>query len=135
LVSAPRRKKLRRAEVLRLAAAVVLFCAAPTAGDIGSCNQPEQVLDAHAFFLEKKKIDCVQCLSCGLTTRACDNACSVNASVPSSFPPHCLPLVHDGEVCIDALAVASCSDYASYVADQGSTTPSECDFCPPAGQE
>jgi hypothetical protein len=133
VVNAPRRK-LRRVEVLRLLAAVVLFCAAPTAGDIGSCNQPEQTLDPNAFFEEKKQIDCEQCTACGLTTQLCKRACSTEPPTPDTFPHHCLPLVHDGEVCIDALAVASCSDYAFYVADQGATTPSECDFCPPAGQ-
>jgi len=31
------------------------------------------------------------------------------------------------------LTIASCDDYASYEADHGATTPSECDFCPAVG--
>ncbi len=134
MVTAPLRKKLGRAEVLRLALAVVLFCAAPTAGDIGSCNQPEKALDPTAFFYGKKQIDCEHCVACLITTETCKRACSAHPPVPDTIPAHCLPLVHDGEVCIDALAIASCADYASYVADQGATTPSECNFCPAAGE-
>ena len=47
-----------------------------------------------------------------------------------TFPVNCYPVVHDGEVCLDALQVASCADYASFKADQGSTIPTECVFCP-----
>jgi len=32
-------------------------------------------------------------------------------------------------VCIDALQVASCGAYASYVSDTAPTVPTECDFC------
>jgi hypothetical protein len=125
------RAKVRPFEVLRLVVAIVLFCAAPTAGDIGSCNQPDQALDPKPFFAEKKVIDCEQCQACGLVfTKACKAACSKNPPSPDTFPDDCLPLVHDGEVCIDALEAASCASYSHFVADQGATTPSECDFCP-----
>jgi hypothetical protein len=39
-------------------------------------------------------------------------------------------LVHDGEVCLNALDAASCDDYEQYVANQGATIPTECNFCP-----
>jgi hypothetical protein len=61
-------------------------------------------------------------------TETCKRACG--AAMGGTFPTLCYPLVHDGEVCLDALEAASCSTYASYVADVGATVPTECDFCP-----
>ncbi|HVY46121.1 MAG TPA: hypothetical protein VHB21_09590, partial [Minicystis sp.] len=75
-----------RGEVLRLAATILFFCAAPVAGDIGSCSQPEDDLDPAAFFADKKQIDCAQCEACGLTTNACARACSPDPPTPDAFP-------------------------------------------------
>jgi hypothetical protein len=113
-----------------LAILALLFLAAPTAGDIGSCNQTLSALDPAKFFAVKQNIDCNKCVSCGFTTSACMAACSVTP-VKGTFPKGCVPLEQDGEVCLDALDAAGCDDYASYVADSGATTPTECDFCPP----
>ena len=49
----------------------------------------------------------------------------------SLFPPGCFPVVHDGEVCLNALLAADCDDYREFVADEGRTVPTECNFCPP----
>jgi hypothetical protein len=51
-----------------------------------------------------------------------------------AFDPDCFPLVHDGEVCLNALRAASCNDYANYVDDLAPTVPTECNFCPLAGK-
>jgi hypothetical protein len=114
---------------LPLLVGAILFLAAPTAGDIGSCTATPADLDPNKFFLDKQAVDCERCEQCGLVTETCTRACG--APMGGTFPALCYPLVHDGEVCLDALLAASCSDYASYVADQGSTVPTECDFCPP----
>ena len=119
----------RPAEILRLALVALFFLMAPTVGDIGSCSQSADDLDPNKFFLSKQAVDCQRCADCNLLTQACMVACG--PPMGGTFPPLCYPVVHDGEVCLDALQVASCSDYASYVADQGSTVPTECVFCPP----
>lgn len=117
-------------EIARLAAIALLFLAAPVAGDIGSCNQSPDPLDPNKFSESKQAIDCQRCTDCDIRTEACTAACASKA-VSISFPTNCVPLVHDGEVCLDALLAASCSDYRSYVANVGATIPTECDFCPP----
>jgi hypothetical protein len=119
-----------RGELLRLVVAVLFFTAAPTAGDIGSCGQSPDDLDPKKFFANKAEIDCKRCAECGLGTAACDRSC--NKPPPDAFPAGCYPVVHDGEVCLDTLRVASCGDYTSYEADEGATAPTECNFCPPA---
>jgi hypothetical protein len=48
----------------------------------------------------------------------------------AAFPEGCLPLVHDGEVCLRALLYATCAEYEAYVDDARPKVPSECDFCP-----
>lgn len=116
---------------LGLAAVVVVFCMAPTPGDIGGCGQSPDLLDAPTFFANKKLVDCTRCDECGFATDACARACDDQAPVASAFPKDCFPLVHDGEVCLRALRHASCDDYASYVDDSAPSTPSECNFCPP----
>jgi len=116
-------------DVVRVAAVAFFFLAAPVAGDIGSCGESASDLDPNKFFLDKQSVDCQQCQACGLDTATCKRACG--AAMGGTFPPLCYPVIHDGEVCLDALEVASCADYASYVADQGATVPTECDFCPP----
>ena len=122
-------------ERLILALAALFFLAAPTAGDFGCFATPAADLDPHKFFLAKQADDCAACTQCGFTTAYCMRACG--APMGGTFPDLCYPLVQDGEVCLRALEASSCGDYASYVADQGATVPTECDFCPPrdAGAE
>lgn len=119
---------IRAGEIVRLAIAVIFFTAAPTAGDIGSCSQPEDDLDPAKFFSAKQRIDCEKCLDCAIPTEACANACDTVSTPP--FEKGCVPLVHDGEVCLDALEAAACEDYKGFMADQGATVPTECNFCP-----
>ena len=120
-----------RSAVSRGAAALALvaLAAAPTAGDIGGCGQEAVPLDAGKFFEAKARTDCSRCAACGIATTTCERACE-GADPEAAFPRDCVPLVHDGEVCLRALGAASCDDYAGYVADQGATTPTECAFCP-----
>lgn len=108
---------------------VLAFCAAPVPGDVGGCTQSAEALDATAFFTKKAEIDCARCGECALSGSLCDSACGVGP-VPEEFPEGCLPNVHDGEVCLRALEVASCSDYRSFASDEAPTIPTECDFCP-----
>ena len=123
---AARQKKSR----VLTAIAVGLLCAAPVPGDIGACGQPVARLDAYRFFTAKRNIDCDHCMACGFTTKQCSAECGSGALEVALFPTGCEPLVHDGEVCLRRLLDASCDDYARYVADEGATVPSECDFCP-----
>jgi hypothetical protein len=112
-----------------LALAVLLFCAAPTPGDVGGCGQQAAELDPETFFATKDGIDCDRCRECSLSTAACARACDANLT-EREFPEGCVPLVHDGEVCLRALLYASCDDYTSYVSDSAPETPTECNFCP-----
>jgi hypothetical protein len=122
-----------RGRGLRTIVAVVL-CAAPVPGDIGSCGQPVQQLDASRFFGAKKVVDCRRCTECTLPSTACQDACDQHVEPATSFPAGCVPLVHDGEVCLRALLYASCDDYAGYMDDQSPQAPTECDFCPPGSR-
>ncbi|MCC6558356.1 MAG: hypothetical protein IT372_35910 [Polyangiaceae bacterium] len=124
------RRLPRPPEIARLAAVLVAFVAAPVVGDIGSCGQEAAELDAYKFFYVKGAIDCERCGECGLSTRACTDACAPQPKV-TAFDEGCYPLVHDGEVCLHALQRASCDEYASYMSDEAPTTPTECNFCPP----
>jgi hypothetical protein len=124
----PASAKPTPAETLRLAVIALVFLAAPTAGDIGGCNQTASDLDPSKFFAEKQVIDCQRCNECGFMTQTCVRACG--AIVPQTFPDGCYPVVHDGEVCLDALEAASCGDYQRYVSDELSEVPTECNFCP-----
>jgi hypothetical protein len=117
----------RRRHAAAMVLAVMLGMG-PTVGDIGSCGQQADALDARTFFIIKAGIDCKRCGECGLSGRPCDRAC--NQAPETAFPPGCQPFVHDGEVCLHALIHASCDDYASYVSDAAPTAPSECQFCP-----
>lgn len=121
----------RRHTAVRVLVAIALgaLCAAPTPGDVGGCGQNPQALDASAFFAAKDAIDCAQCNDCGYTSDFCLRACSGEPS-QTSFTTGCEPLVHDGEVCLNALEAASCGDYEKYAADEGREAPSECLFCP-----
>jgi hypothetical protein len=105
-----------------------LTVAAPTAGDLGSCGQRVAELDPVAFFDAKAAIDCQRCVRCGLYTERCQRSC--DAPQPTEFDEGCYPLVHDGEVCLNALEALSCEEFAATVADVGATVPTECNFCP-----
>jgi hypothetical protein len=119
-------KRWRRFVLFALAVA----CLAPTPGDIGSCGQEAQELDPALFFDTKRAIDCERCRDCGITTETCRRACD-DPAPQAAFAEDCLPLVHDGEVCLRALLSASCSDYETFTRDVAPLVPAECDFCPP----
>lgn len=123
------RARVRAVEVAQAAALLLGVALAPVVGDIGGCGQAAEDLDASKFFSAKSQIDCAQCDECGLASRACEASCDL--SPEGEFPPGCYPLIHDGEACLHALQVASCADYADYMADEGASTPTECNFCPP----
>jgi hypothetical protein len=113
---------------------VLSFCAAPVPGDIGGCGQEAQELDPIAFFGTKQVFDCEHCRECNIASDACTRACAEEL-VQSAFPRDCVPLVHDGEVCLRALSDAGCDDYATYMRDAAPVTPTECNFCPVRGAE
>ncbi|MEZ4224050.1 MAG: hypothetical protein R3B13_24085 [Polyangiaceae bacterium] len=127
--------RLRGPRPLALLAVSVfaLLNLAPTPGDIGGCGQEPTLLDPPTFFANKKVTDCERCDECGLASDACDDACDPKVPFDREFPAGCLPLVHDGEVCLRALLYASCDDYGSYMSDTAPSAPSECNFCPPRG--
>lgn len=108
---------------------VLAFVAGPTAGDIGSCGQDPEELDPVKFFNFKESVDCRACQECAIATEACTRACDAVLD-QSAFPDNCVPLVHDGEVCLNALAAADCEDYAGFMSDTSPTVPTECNFCP-----
>ncbi|AKT40955.1 uncharacterized protein CMC5_051120 [Chondromyces crocatus] len=116
-------------DIVRLALLLGLFVAAPVVGDIGSCGQTPEDLDAFKFFAIKAQLDCDRCTACGILSEACARACAPTLD-GVAFPVGCYPLAHDGEVCLNALYAASCGAYEEYMADQGATTPTECNFCP-----
>ncbi|MBK7586596.1 MAG: hypothetical protein IPI67_41215 [Myxococcales bacterium] len=118
-------------EKLGVAALLLVFCIAPTPGDIGGCGQSPELLSPTTFFGNKKLIDCSRCDECGFATDSCTNACDDEFPVATAFPKDCFPLVHDGEVCLRALRYAACGDYETYVDDVAPSAPSECNFCPP----
>lgn len=112
-----------------------LLCLAPTVGDIGSCGQSAVELDATKFFRAKEAIDCAACRECSLDSPLlCAVACD-GVTDAQSFPEGCLPLVHDGEVCLNALRSASCEDMATYLDSRAPTIPFECNFCPEAVED
>lgn len=124
------RRAVSTADRFRAAVLLLFFAAAPVAGDIGSCGQTAEDLDPLKFFARKGGIDLTRCNDCGFETVTCQNLRAGKLET-TSFPDNCYPLVHDGEVCLDALMAASCDEYESYVADEGRTVPGECNFCPP----
>ena len=120
-----------RSVVLRLGALglLVLVCAAPTPGDVGGCGQKRQPLDEEVFFATKNAIECDRCNECGISTNRCTEACNADSG-GRRFPEECLPLVHDGEVCLRRLLDVGCDTFTEYVDDRTPAVPSECDFCP-----
>jgi len=120
-----------RASLLRVGAIVVaiLGCMAPTPGDVGGCGQKRQELDEEVFFATKNAIECSRCQECELSTMRCSQACD-NDTGGREFPEGCLPLVHDGEVCLRRLLDVGCDTFLSYVEDGTSVVPTECNFCP-----
>lgn len=119
------------ARTKKLAGLFALLTLAPTAGDIGSCGQSAVELDETKFFQQKERIDCLACQECVLDSPlACAQACDGVVNVVP-FPDGCLPLVHDGEVCLNALEAASCDDMAKYLDKDAPTIPFECNFCSP----
>lgn len=112
---------------------IVLAClvAAPTAGDIGSCNGKAEPLGAPAFFAARLSMECDRCRECGFDSRACRLACDdvARSSFPQNFPAGCAPVIHDGEVCLHAIEALSCSAFGDLVSD-APIVPTECDFCP-----
>lgn len=115
------------------AVGMLLLLTAPTPGDVGGCGQARQVLDVEAFFESKQGIDCERCDECRLRTERCVSACSTSP-IETEFPEGCVPLVHDGEVCLRRLLDASCDEYAGYMDDGDAKAPTECNFCPPREQ-
>ncbi len=120
----PRKRRPSRADVLRLAAVVIFFAAAPTAGDIGGCGQAENDLDPVKFFTAKQSVDCDRCQACAIPSNACKRACDPGLLF-TDFAPGCVPLEHDGEVCVDALAAAG-------AATTGATWPMRARRSPPS---
>jgi len=102
---------------------------APTAGDVGGCGAEIVALDPLAFALVRKDLDCERCQECGIDNGRCQRACDPTKAVETVIPETCQPLLHDGEVCIRALAAASCDAYRTYVDEASPATPSECQFC------
>jgi hypothetical protein len=118
-----------RKELAVAAALALVFGAAPTVGDIGSCGQAAAPLNEAVFAAQRKALDCQRCAQCALATQVCARACDPNAAGEVAFPATCFPLQHDGDVCLRALEAASCQDYGAFVSDVAPTVPSECDFC------
>ena len=120
---------VRRSEIGTAALLALIFGAAPTVGDVGSCGSSATALDIPTFAAQRKALDCDRCAHCGFVTQTCQRAC--NPSLPSdvSIPSTCFPLAHDGQVCLDALLATSCSRYAAFISDTAPTQPSECQFC------
>ncbi len=112
--------------------AMLAFLAAPVPGDVGGCGQEPQELDPQTFFSSKQYIECEHCRDCGLETGACSRACQ-DELVQQTFPKDCVPLVHDGEVCLRALDDGSCEDFRNFMSDVAPEIPTECDFCPAGG--
>ncbi|HMY19026.1 MAG TPA: hypothetical protein PKA58_22025 [Polyangium sp.] len=125
-------KGRRRLATLPLTAILLLFVAAPTVGDIGSCGEQPVELDPKAFFEKKAALDRERCRECAIQSAACTRARDPKQT-PTEFPKGCYPIVHDGDVCLRALEATDCSEYATFVADQGATIPTECNFCPLEG--
>jgi hypothetical protein len=120
---------IRRRELAWAGALALLFGAAPTVGDVGSCGRAATDLDQQTFASARKAVDCRRCSECRLTSQICPSVCDPNVPSDVGWPATCHPLEHDGEVCLRALRAASCNDYAGFLSDVAPSVPTECDFC------
>jgi hypothetical protein len=120
---------IRRSTLAVVALVALVFGAAPTAGDIGSCGKTAVDIDEARFASARKTVDRRRCLECKIDTNRCKAA--IDPDVPSdvSFGLLCRPLVRDAEVCLNALTTSSCGDYRKYMSDDERLIPGECDFC------
>ncbi|HEX2672377.1 MAG TPA: hypothetical protein VHM25_15960, partial [Polyangiaceae bacterium] len=61
----PMRERLsgtwRARQKVALGLLALLFCTAPTPGDVGGCGQSPAELDSETFFASKANIDCQRC--------------------------------------------------------------------------
>ena len=78
---------LVRGEVgkVALASLALLFCTAPTPGDVGGCGQRATELDPGAFFASKARLDCKRWEECSLGTFACASVCNFPDSYPAQL--------------------------------------------------
>jgi len=118
-----------RAAVALAALAFLVLGTGPTVGDVGGCGRTATELDEARFGRARKVVDCQRCRDCSLFAMRCTRACDATSPNDVAFPATCRPLLHDGEVCLHALLVASCGDYTMYVDDDAPAVPSECEFC------
>jgi len=102
---------------------------APTVGDTGGCGRTATDLERDRYASARKLQDCERCQECGVGTARCQRACDLTQLPEIALPTTCRPVFHDGEVCLRALASASCDTFATYVDDEAASTPPECDFC------
>lgn len=117
----------RRLSLATIALGVLLM--APTVGDTGGCGRTASELDHDRYANARKLEDCLRCQECALDTARCLRACDPKALPEIALPQTCRPLYHDGEVCLRALAAASCDTFATYVDDEAPASPGECNFC------
>jgi hypothetical protein len=131
-VSAPATSRFCTRTRTRLHGGVIavlgILLMAPTVGDTGACGRTATDLDHERYANARKLEDCQRCQECGLATARCQSACDPTQLPEIVLPPTCRPLFH-GEVCLRALAAASCATYATYVDDDAPAVPTECDFC------
>jgi hypothetical protein len=120
---------VRRRSLSVTTALLAVLVMAPTVGDTGACGRTATELDRDKYANARKLQDCERCRECGIDNVRCARACDPTALPEIALPITCRPLYHDGEVCLRALAAASCDTYATYVDDDAPATPTECDFC------
>ncbi len=120
---------ITRRQLVFTAVVALVFGAAPTAGDVGSCGKTAQDIDEMRFGVARKKIDLRRCDECKIGTKRGEAARDPMVPSDVSFGATCRPLVRDAEVCLDALATAPCGDYRKYMSDDERLIPGECDFC------
>lgn len=119
----------RRASVAACAALAVAFAMGPTPGDVGACGRTAEELDRNNYAEARKITECERCQKCGIDGARCQQACDPAKPPTVALPATCRPVLHDGEVCLRALAAASCGTFATYVDDVAPVSPTECDFC------
>ncbi len=121
---------MRRRLLLRVVVACLgVLAMAPTPGDVGGCGSEAELLDPASFSEARKRIDCELCLECSVATERCTRACDPAQPSDIAVPATCRPLFRDGQVCLRAIAAASCEAFATYVDDDAPRSPTECQFC------